>query len=170
MTEARRHILKNIPLFGALSPDTLDFLLQHSLEVLCKPGAYFFHEGDEAQSIYVIESGRVAVLKHWQGQDYLLKHLREGDSFGEMALIDMHNRSASVLAVVDTQAFKISSATLMGLYQHDLEQFTLLQMNMGREVSRRLRDATEQIFRLQIHSGLDSPHVPRRYDPDSGHG
>ncbi len=72
--------------------------------------------------------------------------------------------------MVDTQAFKISSATLMGLYQHDLEQFTLLQMNMGREVSRRLRDATEQIFRLQIHSSLDSPHVPRRYDPDSGHG
>ena len=39
---------------------------------------------------------------------------------------------------------------MLELYQHDLEQFTLLQMNLGREVSRRLREADERLFRMQM--------------------
>lgn len=163
MSESQRHILRNLALFGALSDETLDFLLQQSVRLQRAPGDFFFHEEDQAQSVYVLESGRVAVIKHWRGQDYLLKHLDAGECFGEMALIDMHTRSASVVAVEDCEAFSISAAALMGLYEHNLEQFTLLQMNMGREVSRRLREATERIFHLQVRAGLEKPPMPRRF-------
>jgi CRP-like cAMP-binding protein len=67
-----------------------------------------------------------------------------------MALMDMYPRSASVQAETDSSAFKISSAALLDLYQHDMEQFTLLQMNLGREVSRRLREADERLFRMKM--------------------
>jgi len=70
--------------------------------------------------------------------------------------MDMSTRSASVRAECDSSAFKIGSAALLDLYQHDLEQFTLLQMNLGREVSRRLRAAVERLFHMQLAAEGDA--------------
>lgn len=56
-----------------------------------------------------------------------------------------------MLAVEDVLAFKIGASSLLELYRHNLEQFTLLQMNLGREVSRRLRDADERMFRWRVN-------------------
>ena len=83
----------------------------------------------------------------------MLQHLEPWACFGEMSLMAMTTRSASVLAECDTSAFTICSAALLDLFQHNLEQLTLLQMNLGREVSRRLREADERLFELQIATG-----------------
>lgn len=152
MVQIKRQLLQNIAIFGALSSATLDFLLHRAIEVECLQGDYFFKEGDVAQSIYVLERGEVAVLKRWEDRYYLLRELKAGACFGEMALMDMHPRSAGVRALCDAEAFKISSTALFELYQHDLEQFTLFQMNLGREVSRRLREADERIFQCRVNS------------------
>ena len=152
MVQIKRQLLQNIAIFGALSQNALDFLLARAEEIDCPHGDYVFREGDKARSIYVLESGRVAILKTWQSKQFLLGHLEAGACFGEMALMDMHPRSASVLAVEDLQAFKVGAAAILELYQLDLEQFTLLQMNLGREVSRRLREADERMFRWQVGS------------------
>jgi CRP/FNR family cyclic AMP-dependent transcriptional regulator len=76
-----------------------------------------------------------------------LQYLARGDCFGEMALIDLNPRSASVVAVEDCIALEISHQALYVLYEHYLEQFTLIQMNL-REVSRRLRALDERLSRL----------------------
>ena len=64
--------------------------------------------------------------------------------------MDMRHRSASVVAVESCNAIELSGASLFGLYEKDLEQFTLIQMNMGREVSRRLREADERLFQAKL--------------------
>jgi CRP-like cAMP-binding protein len=63
-----------------------------------------------------------------------------------MAIIDHCPRSASVRAVEDCIAIRITAAILYEVYGQDLKQFTLIQMNMGREVCRRLRDADNRLF------------------------
>jgi CRP-like cAMP-binding protein len=113
-------------------------------------GEFFFHEDDDAQSLFVLEAGKVAVLKTWKGHEYLLRHLEKGDCFGEMSLMDMHHRSASVVAVEPCHAIELSTASLLTIYENSLEQFTLIQMNMGREVSRRLREADERLFQAKL--------------------
>ena len=55
-------------------------------------------------------------------------------------------RSASVRAVEDCIAIHISAAHLYQVYAQDLKQFALIQMNMGREVCRRLREANSRLF------------------------
>jgi len=146
MKQAQIELLQAMPLFGALSAGTIEFLLGHA-RVLCRePGEYFFREGDEASAMYVLQQGKVELRKNWQGEDFFLKTLGEGESFGEMALIEAHARNASVLALEPCRAIEIGKADLVRLYQHDLEQFTLIQMNMSREISRRLRLADDQIF------------------------
>jgi CRP-like cAMP-binding protein len=119
-----------------------------------RPGErVFFREHDQADSMFVLEAGKVAVLKSWRGQEYLLRTLKEGDCFGEMAVMDLLPRSASIRAVEDCTAIRLSAASLYQVYEHDLKQFALIQMNMGREVSRRLRESDNRLF----SAGMGTP-------------
>jgi CRP-like cAMP-binding protein len=104
-----------------------------------------------------LESGRVAVLKDWAGREMLLRHLDPGDCFGEMALLDLFDRSASVRAVDDCRAMALTSAHLYRLFEHDAAQFALIQMNIAREMSRRLRDADDQLFRATMGEERSAP-------------
>jgi CRP/FNR family cyclic AMP-dependent transcriptional regulator len=142
----RIQLLQRMPIFGAIRDETLQFLLDRSSVVSIPVNGFFFREGDEGQSMFVLEAGKAAVLKRWQGEDRLLRHLAEGDCFGEMALMDFFPRSASVRAVENCAAIELSAASLLQLYEKDLEQFAVIEMNMGREVSRRLRETDERLF------------------------
>ena len=85
----------------------------------------------------------------------MLRTLNQGDCFGEMAVMDHCPRSASVRAVEDCVAIHISAANLYQVYAQDLKQFALMQMNMGREVCRRLREANNMLFGAK----LGMPHA-----------
>ncbi len=146
MKQVRVNLLQSMPVFGGVSKETLKFLIDHSSMRSLLPDNYFFHEGDDAISMFVLERGKVAIYKQWGGEDHLLKHLSQGDCFGEMALLDLYPRSASVMAVEPCDAIELQSSILLKLYQHDLEQFTIIQMNIAREISRRLRSADNQLF------------------------
>lgn len=148
-------LLQRMPVFGALREDTLRVLLAGAREVAVAAGAYLFRERDVADSMFVIESGSVSVLKSWQGREHLLQHLGAGDCVGEMALMDLQARSASVRADTDCVAIEVSAGDLMRLYETDLEQFALVQMNMGREVCRRLRATDDLLFRYRMGDSAD---------------
>lgn len=150
MSTERIQLLQRMPIFGALRQDTLQFLLEQARSKEVAAGAYFFREKDPADALYVLESGRAAVIKSWEDGEFLLRHLERGDCFGEMALMDLFPRSASVRAVADCVALALAPADLFRLFERDAEQFALIQMNMGREVCRRLRESDEQLFRARM--------------------
>lgn len=79
--------------------------------------------------------------------DKLVRLLEPGDCFGEMALIDLYPRSASIMALEDCAAIEISTSALHTLYERYLEQSALLHMNIARELSRRLRQSDQALFR-----------------------
>ena len=151
MAATRIELLQRMPIFGALRDDTLQFLLELAREKAVPAGDFFFRETDPADCLYVLESGRAAVVKSWDGGEFVLRHLERGDCFGEMALMDFFPRCASVRAVADCQALALSPADLLRLFERDAEQFALIQMNMGREVCRRLRESDEQLFRARMN-------------------
>ena len=150
MGQARIELLQRMPVFGGIRGDILDFLVPLCPVVDVPAGGFFFREGDAADSMFVLETGKVEVLKTWRNEAYLLHTLGPGDCFGEMALMDLMPRSASVRAVDDCRAIQVSAASLQQVYERDLEQFAIIQMNMGREVSRRLRQADERLFRARM--------------------
>jgi CRP/FNR family cyclic AMP-dependent transcriptional regulator len=152
MSDPMLQLLRDMPVFGGVAEDTLNFLLQSAPVVSISEGDYFFREGDDALSMFVLEKGEVAILKAWKGRQRLLRNLKRGDCFGEMALIDLFPRSASVRADQDCTAIELSSATLYEVYKRNLEQFAIIQMNIARELSRRLRIADERLFRALIEA------------------
>ena len=146
MLDARIALLQDMPIFGGLRRATLAFILEHCPIVTRHAGEAFFREGDDGDQLYVLEQGEAVVLKSWRGTDVVVRNLNTGDCFGEMAVMDHCRRSATVKAVQDCSAIEISAANLYRVYGHDLKEFAMIQMNMGREVSRRLREANERLF------------------------
>jgi CRP-like cAMP-binding protein len=159
MTESRIKLLQAMPVFGGINEDILNFLVSQAKAVTVAQGQYFFREGESGESMYVLQKGKVAVVKTWQGHHHVLRQLSYGDSFGEMALIDLFPRSASVRAIQTSQAIELTNALLLDVYERDLEQFTMIQMNMGREISRRLRKADDLLFKAKAqYSILEDEH------------
>jgi CRP/FNR family transcriptional regulator, cyclic AMP receptor protein len=150
MQEARIELLQRMPIFGGIRTEILQFLLTLCPIVSVPMNEFFFREHEQGDSMFVLEVGKAAALKSWRGQDYLLQTLKQGDCFGEMAVMDHGPRSASIRAVEDCIAIRISAANLYDVYAQDLKQFALIQMNMGREVCRRLREANDRLFGVSM--------------------
>ena len=150
MSENRIDLLQRMPVFGAASAETLAFILETTRDFVVPTGGYFFREGDEAGSMFVLESGRVEVLREYGGQKVRLCELGPGDCFGEMSLIECRNRSAAVKALTNCTAIELPLDTLHTLYERDLKQFVLIQMNIAREISRRLRTADKLLFEAKV--------------------
>ncbi len=162
MRDARIELLQQMPVFGGVRADILEFLLDLCPIVSVAANGFFFREDEPGDAMFVLEAGNVWVLKSWQGEDHLLQTLTAGDCFGEMAVMDHCPRSASVRAIEDCSAIRISSADLYQVYAQDLKQFALIQMNMGREVCRRLRDADHRLFSAKMgEPAADTGHVFR---------
>ena len=151
MQQIRVQLLQCMPIFGGISEATLQFLVDRAAVVNKEADQFFFRENDKADAMFVLESGAVAISKQWQGKEQLLENLSQGDCFGEMALIDLSPRSASVMATEPSSAIAINYTNMLDLHMHDLEQFTLIQMNMARELSRRLRLADEKLFQAKFN-------------------
>ena len=150
----RLDLLATMPVFGGLNEPTLECLTDLAQPVAVEKGDHFFREGDESHSMYVLESGAIVIFKSWEGKSILLRRMLAGDCFGEMALIDLFPRSASVLAVENCKALEITPTTPLEIFRLDSEQFALLQMNMAREVSRRLRHVDDLLFRALMGDSL----------------
>jgi CRP/FNR family transcriptional regulator, cyclic AMP receptor protein len=101
----------------------------------------------------------VEVFRSWQGRDVVLHSLGVGDCFGEMALMDLLPRSASVRADENCRAIEFGAADLMHLYERDAAQFALIQMNIGREVCRRLRATNALLFQARLGLPVKSAHA-----------
>lgn len=146
MPKSNLELLQAMAIFGGLRDDILEFLLARATILSVAKGDYFFHENENGSSMFVLQEGRVAVVKSWKDGEHLLRELNAGDCFGEMALIDFCARSASVYALADCHALELTAGVLHELYEKDLEQLTMFHMNMSREVSRRLRVTDDQLF------------------------
>ena len=157
MQTLRMELLQQMPVFGGIDEGVLRFLLEPVPSITVAAGRFFFRERDPADCMYVLESGTVAVVKDWAGREMLLRHLGPGDCFGEMALLDLFPRSASVRAVDECRAMALTPAHLYRLFEHDAAQFALIQMNIGREMSRRLRQSDEELFRLTMGDPQPAP-------------
>jgi CRP-like cAMP-binding protein len=158
--------LESIPIFGALSPRTIDFLRSRAEKTEVAADAYFFREGDLGNCLFVLESGRVAIERCRDDLCVFLAELGPGDCFGEMALVAITPRSADARARDDCRALRLPNSVLLELAGTDLEQFTLLQMNLGREIARRLRVADDLLFehlRREREAGRDDSGLAGRF-------
>ncbi|SFM57320.1 Crp/Fnr family transcriptional regulator [Variovorax sp. OV329] len=138
--------LQQMAIFGGVNDEALYFLLARARIREHAAGSYIAKEGDVATGLFVLLRGRVSVQRYWNDHQVQLRELGQGDCFGEMALLDLGKRSASILALEDCTALEMGTDLLHDFFEHDASQFALLQMNIARELSRRLRRTFDLLF------------------------
>ena len=82
--------------------------------------------------------------------------------------MDLFPRSASVRAIEPCRAIEITPAALQRLFERDVEQFALIQMNIGRELCRRLRATDELLFRVSMGAARRATPGRRWSEPAGG--
>lgn len=134
--------LREVGLFGALSDDFLEHLTATLTVSRFTVGDIIFREGDPAREMYVVLDGEIEVMKKSRrGRETRVAILGPNDCFGEMSIIDMQPRSATVRALGAARLLRISTEEMDALYRHDLKSYSLIVLNIARDLSRRLRVA-----------------------------
>lgn len=133
------------PFFGGLSDPSLDLLISMLVERRFDAGATVVAEGDPGRSMFIVKSGRLAVSKQANaGSAVPISVLQAGDFFGEMTLIEMQNRSATVVAEAPTVLYELTAGNLYACYKADIHAYVIVLQNMNRELCRRLRRADDR--------------------------
>ena len=138
--------LQQMALFGGVSTEALLLLLDGTRVIERPTDGFFMREGDIAGGFYLLLDGQVAVRRRWREREILVGKLQGGDVFGEMAPLDLRPRSASVQALEPSHALEIKAEQLLLLFERDAREFAVIQMNIARELSRRLRRIHNQLF------------------------
>ena len=137
------------PFFGGLSDASLDLLISMLAERRFDAGATVVAEGEPGRSMYIVHSGELVVSKLGEsGRVIRMAGFGPGDFFGEMTLIEMQNRSATVMAETPTELYELTAGNLYAYYKADIRAYVMVIQNINRELCRRLRRADNRIAGL----------------------
>jgi len=101
-------LLARSDLFSAFDAAGLARVLTGVRHMRCERNHTLFHEGDEADELFVVRSGRIAIGRRSpDGRESLVALMEAGDLFGEMPLFDRQNRSASARALEPSELLAI---------------------------------------------------------------
>jgi CRP-like cAMP-binding protein len=137
------------PFFGGLSDASLDLLISMLVERRFDVGATVVAEGEPGRSMYIVYSGKLVVRKLGEsGRAIRMTGLRAGDFFGEMTLIEVQNRAATVVAESPIVLYELTARNLYAYYKADVHAYVLVMQNINRELCRRLRRANNCMAEL----------------------
>jgi len=139
------------PFFGGLTDASLDLLISMLVECRFDVGATIVAEGEPGRSMFIVKSGQLAVSKRADSGSIIpISVLKPGDFFGEMTLIEMQNRSATVVAESPTVLYELTAQNLYACYKADIHAYVIVLQNINRELCRRLRRSDERLTRHQL--------------------
>lgn len=141
-----KDVLSQVYLFRELTPSEMDILISISKEKRAEKDEIIFKEGATGDAFYLIVSGsvRISTMVPGVGEE-ALTILREGEYFGEMALIDDAPRSASAIANDDTILLLIKKDNFRKLLAQDTGIAYKLLWVFTKTLSARLRKTDEQL-------------------------
>lgn len=107
-----------IPFLSECSRQTLEELSRLFVASHFAEGQYVFHQGDPGEHFYVIARGCVqVVVPDDDDREQVVNTLRDGDFFGEIALLRDVPRTASIVAWADTWCLSLSSQQFLRIMQ-----------------------------------------------------
>jgi CRP-like cAMP-binding protein len=109
-------------------------------------GEALFREGDPSQEAFLLQEGRVRLLKRVRMVERSLIVLKPGDLFGESALIDASPRNSTAVALTDGATLVLDRSTFRPLLEH----YPSISIRLLEQLTRRVRDAEDQIEIMMV--------------------
>ena len=133
-------------MFNGLPDEDLSKVAALCTEAKYKAGEIILNIKDATDNVYLIRKGTVQIITNPdmleakpQLADALLVTLGEGQSFGEMGLVDRGARSATVRAAADTEVYVINCDEFLALCHQDTRLGFLVMRNIAADLSFKVR-------------------------------
>jgi CRP-like cAMP-binding protein len=104
-------------------------------------GETIYDEGERGATMYIVQSGKVQLLRRLDDQVRVLCELEKGDFFGEMSILEGLPRTTAAEAVEQAELIEINSMTFDKMIKGNIE----IAIRMLRKLSIRLRDAERKL-------------------------
>ena len=132
--------LSRVELFADLDKDALERIAKACVVREFKPGDVIVRENEAGVAFYIIDTGRVEVVKNLgKADEQVLAEMGPNSFFGEMALFDNHVRSASIRAQEETRCLVLTKWD----FNAELTQSSDLAIAMLATLARRIRQLNE---------------------------
>lgn len=143
--------LTTVPVFSSLEPEQLSLLKSKLHRRQYQRGEVIFLQDDPADSMHIIVGGRVRIsLTSEDGREKDIAVLQQGECFGEMALLDDSNRSATATAAEYSETLALHRQDFLDL----LRDHPLVAARTTSMLTRRLRSVNRMVGDLAF---LDVP-------------
>lgn len=142
--------LSNVLVFNGLSRKELREVenIIHRREY--QAGEAIFHQGDPGLGMYIIIQGRVQIVNNQDPDNPIVySELSDGDFFGDLALVDEADRSATALASADTRIIAFFRPELKDILTRFPSLGNKILMNLVKVTAQRLRKTNELLTEAQ---------------------
>ncbi len=144
---ASSEFLTYVPIFSELNAETLQKIEKVGTKKLFQKNDVVLMEDEVGTALFIIVSGKVKVSRtSTDGREVILTILSESDFFGEMAILDGQTRSATVIAIEDSELFIIQRSDFLEL----LKEFPEVSISLLQELTKRLRATDVKIKALSL--------------------
>ncbi len=155
--EAIPEVLRRIPIFEGLNKRELASVERILYRRNYEAEEVVFHQGDPGLGMYIIVHGTVLIRSEPPRQP--LAELRDGDFFGELALLDEQPRSATALAKAPTSLLGFFQPELFGLLDRHPRLGMKIVLGLARIIGRRLRAMDEQTEPCRREAAAGKPEA-----------
>jgi CRP/FNR family transcriptional regulator, cyclic AMP receptor protein len=137
-------VLRTIPIFEGLGFNDLKKieLIVHQRTFM--PNEIIFYERQPGAGMYIIKKGLIKLTKTVNEERVKIGELKDGEFFGEMALLDEYPRSAEATAVEKTEALGIFRPDLFDLIESNPKLGYKILLRLSKRLASRLRETTEK--------------------------
>ncbi len=143
-------LLKKLDIFKDLSSFELARIGKLIKSRIFEEGEQVVTMGEEGESLFIVKSGEAKVSRTIDNEkEEILAVLSVGDHFGEVALIDLHPRSADVYANNALQLLQIKKSDLEKLLTRDKDLAIKIYKTYATTLCKRLRDSNEHLLTIK---------------------
>ena len=142
-----KELLRTVPIFSELTDEDIVSLSRLAIRKRYAKDAVVFFENEEGDFFFMILDGRIKVtILGDDGREVILSLLGTGDFFGEMALLDNEPRSATAIAVEESELLSLHRTDFQGVIGDNLA----ISIALIKVLTARLRKANHQISTLAL--------------------
>ncbi|HUU40196.1 MAG TPA: cyclic nucleotide-binding domain-containing protein [Desulfatiglandales bacterium] len=152
-------VIKNTSIFNDLDEEEVTEILKITKEKRFSESEIIMKEGEEGDSMYIVVDGNVEVSKtltmktgedDYTEREKILTSFKAQDNvvFGEIAMIDKENRSASVVATTDCILLEITREDFLDLVEKKSHMGVKILRKIAELLANRLRQSSQDLIRL----------------------
>ncbi len=147
-------ILSNVTIFSGFNPEDLKRICKDCAIYEARIGEVILEEGTEATEIFILLKGVVTIVLNLQDEPIEIMEFGPGSCIGEASVIGIQAHSASAVVIEDATLMVLPRQVLMNLFEENKTLFSLLILNIARELARRLHHTDEVL----LHYGKSGKH------------